>query len=388
MQKPYGTGNTKMAGNQRFDVYGKRTATFLLTAGLTGLLSFQGQGTPHSLNHSSNPVKNTTHRIPLDTFPDLHDQKIMGIDFYKSTLTSYGQGSDQWPLTWGKDGDIYSAWGDGKGWIKLKDESKGFIGVTRIKGTPPAVKGIDLWQEDSVNRKPLALVAFDRKIFLFYDQKKDSWDGSYVALSEDEGHTWQFNDTEPVFSLSQNGLKVVGIAQFGPGYTGVPENIDKNFLYFYLSGRTDGKKNDGKDIWLARVRPEQMVEPEAYEFFAGVHNGYPLWSYKESDKIAVLHDDHGMGYHVSVSFNKPLQRFLLAKSSQISHLGIWEGASPWGPWINIYNKKFLDDHWKFTYMISPKWISTDGRVLWMTFSGWPEEDRINFIRAELLLKEN
>lgn len=370
----------KGAGNRKFNIKSKRIKVFAITIVQLGVWLLQAQGVPYAA------CCEYGRRLGVDTFS--HDRQITGIVFYQNTLMSHGMGSDQWPLTWGKDGNIYSAWGDGRGWIKQKSEPKSFMGITVIRGTPPDVKGIDIWQENNVNRKPLALIALQENLYLFYDKKSDNWDGSYVAVSEDNGRTWEFNDNNPLFTLAGNDMKIVGIAQFGPGYTGLPGNVDKRFFYIYLSDRTDGKKADGRDIWLARVRPGQILRQKAYEFFTGIHKGHPGWSNNAHERVAVLQDEEGMGYHVSVSFNKPLHRFLLAKSSQINHLGIWKGASPWGPWFNIFNKKFLDDHWKFTYMIPPKWMGANGRTLWMTFSGWPEEDRINFIRAKLSLEEN
>ena len=58
--------------------------------------------------------------------------------------TQNGLGSDQWPMTWAEDNNLYAAWGDGWGWDK-GEEPKRSIGITRITGSPPNFTGEDIF---------------------------------------------------------------------------------------------------------------------------------------------------------------------------------------------------------------------------------------------------
>src|SRR5688572_28010306 len=88
---------------------------------------------------------------------------IKGVKWDTASRIQYGQGSDQWPMTWAADDQLYAAWGDGWGWSREKAEPKKSIGVTRIEGMPPQLSGTDMWGAGpgSSFGKPDALIAFD-----------------------------------------------------------------------------------------------------------------------------------------------------------------------------------------------------------------------------------
>src|SRR5581483_1013608 len=59
-------------------------------------------------------------------------------------------GSDLWPVTWGADGNVYSAWGDGGGFEgtdQIGRVSLGFASVSGapITGNPGSFAGTNLW---------------------------------------------------------------------------------------------------------------------------------------------------------------------------------------------------------------------------------------------------
>ena len=95
--------------------------------------------------------------------PNLIRPARLSIDWKFDTHVQRGAGADQWPLTWADDGNLYAAWGDGWGWNK--QGPKRSIGVTRISGMPPDLRGEDLWGAGpgAGFGKPEALIAFDRQ---------------------------------------------------------------------------------------------------------------------------------------------------------------------------------------------------------------------------------
>ena len=160
--------------------------------------------------------------------------------------------------------------------------------------------------------------------------------------------------------------------------------MDPNYFYVYLSSRTDGKEPTGKDVYLARVPKDRIFTRSAYAYFTGMDgNGNPIWSSSFSGKKPVFTDDTGMAYTINVSYNPALKRYIYAKSHSTSHLGIFEGANLWGPWKTLCYGQFRDNRWKFSYWFPQKWMSGDGKTLWMAWSGWPEYDNVNFMRVTL-----
>jgi hypothetical protein len=60
------------------------------------------------------------------------------------------RGSDIWPVTWGADGNVYGAWGDGGGFAGTDSVGRVSLGFARIGGTPAAgnptsYTGINVW---------------------------------------------------------------------------------------------------------------------------------------------------------------------------------------------------------------------------------------------------
>jgi len=287
-------------------------------------------------------------------------------------------GSDQWQMTWADDGNVYGIWGDGVGWNQTSAYAS--MGVTRILGGPPGLSGVDVWGASDQNWKPLAIVAdAGHTIHIFWSTDVDNWAGSYGGTSTDNGITWNLNGGK-VFDGSIDGVNVVGIAQFGPDYTNIPGTVDGTSFYVYLRG-------PHQTMWLGRVPKAQLFNRAAYTYFAGLDgSSNPIWTDTWSSRQPVFFDPAGMEYHVNVSYNPGIQRFIYAKGYNKSGLGVFEGPTPWGPWGTVYYGPFKDSFWKFTYQFPPKWMSADGLTMWMAWSGWPEYDNVNFIKTSLSLK--
>ena len=58
-----------------------------------------------------------------------------------------------------------------------------------------------------------------------------------------------------------------------------------------------------------------------------------------------------------------------------SYLGFWKSKHPWGPWTQIYeNTAWMPDEnpqeRAYQPQISPKWISEDGKMIWLVFTDY------------------
>lgn len=316
---------------------------------------------------------------------------IKTVEWDTASTIQYGLGSDQWPVTWADDDQVYSAWGDGHGWNHEKGENKVSLGVTRISGHPPQLRGTDTWGAGpgSSFGKPDALVAFDNKLFMFWNNGDSRFDhDSYPSVSLDSGKTWELG-SERVFKYAPVGFRVRGICQFGPGYKGAPE--DYLYVYFGL--------NRHPDIYLARVKKEEIFNDNAYEWYAyRKPDGSAAWSGDFGKRSVVFHDNNAYLWHVSVNYNPGLDRYILTKPhftatdnrndvlADISSLGIFDAPTPWGPWTTVYYEDhFLDKYVKFNFFIPNKYLDGEGKTFWLGWSGWPEYDNVNFIKGRFVV---
>src|ERR1043165_9838884 len=60
-----------------------------------------------------------------------------------SEIVRHAKGSDNWPLTWGDDDALYTAYGDGNGFEPFVPK-KLSLGLAKVTGTPPDFKGVNL----------------------------------------------------------------------------------------------------------------------------------------------------------------------------------------------------------------------------------------------------
>ena len=74
-----------------------------------------------------------------------------------STILREAPDSDNWPMTWADDGDLYTAYGDGDGFEPLL-RNKLSLGLAKVMGMPPTIT----W-EPTFARKPSSEPAAARK---------------------------------------------------------------------------------------------------------------------------------------------------------------------------------------------------------------------------------
>jgi len=321
---------------------------------------------------------------------------ITGISFDLSTRKKYGQEGDQWPMTWHSDDNVYAGYGDGYGFNREID--KQYMGVTRIKGSSPSsLIGDDLWgmpTTGSIDTKPGAFISYNNIIYLFHDIKGENPKRSYIAWSTNNGVSFT-RPTTAVFDTSKDGadMILIGLLQNGKGYSG---NTDGYFYAYFAQFKWNGKY-----IYLGRVpKGEQIKNRNSYEFYSGLDSsGNPTWTKDVNQKKSIFHDENGLIWHVGVSYNPGLNRYFLLKAHYTEYddhdhtsvydvndpsvLGIFDSPTPWGPWTTVhydYENDFIDSRFKFTYMLPPKYISSDGKEMWLAFSGYKYYDSVTFVK--------
>lgn len=111
-----------------------------------------------------------------------------------STIVRRAQGSDNWPMTWGDDGALYTAYGDGNGFEPFVPK-KLSMGLSKVTGPPENFQGVNISAQGGEfpgdgrsGRKASGLLMVDGVLYLL----ARNLDNAQFAWSRDPGATWRF----------------------------------------------------------------------------------------------------------------------------------------------------------------------------------------------------
>jgi hypothetical protein len=326
---------------------------------------------------------------------------INGITWHWQTHRTAAPGSDLWPVTWGQDDHLYTAWGDGGGFEGTDQEGRVALGFARIEGPPERFVGINInggvKPEHSASfpqrGKTGGLLAVGARLYAWLNTQNGRWPDVDQALlwSDDGAATWQRSAW--VFPKGQGNFKPSTFLNFGKGYTGLPTDLH-DYVYFY-----GPRQGDETAIYMGRAPRQNLPDRQSYEFLSGVVHGAPVWAPDAGKAHPVFVDVNRTGDLASVVYVPALRRYLLTSFHQgPSQLGIFDGPQPWGPWTTVA----YDEHWGqmgtggqgLTCSFPQKWMSADGRTLWCIFSvygagakqGINAHDKFNLVKTTLTLK--
>jgi CubicO group peptidase (beta-lactamase class C family) len=274
--------------------------------------------------------------------------------------------SDNWPVTWGDDDNLYTAYGDGKGFEPFV-EKKLSLGLARIEGTPPDFRGVNI-RSASAERtgggangpKASGMLMVDGILYMWVRNTGNST----LAWSADHGATWTWG-----FKFDKS-FGCPTFLNFGRNYAGAMDD----YVYAY-SQDGPGAYEPYDGVVLARVHKAKIKEREAYEFFSG-SAANPKWE-RDIDKRGHVFAYPTHCERLDAVYNPGIGRYLLTVSfGHGKGWGIFDAPKPWGPWTTAYvthDWGLGDTH---GYRLPSKWISGDGRTMWMIFSGrrWKEVD--------------
>ncbi len=306
------------------------------------------------------------------------------------TIRRPAPGSDNWPLTWADDGALYGAYGDGHGFEPFTDE-KLSLGLARITGGPTNFRGANLRTasleargDGDRGRKASGLLSVKGVLYLWARNTGNA----QLAWSADHGRTWTWADWKFI-----NSFGCPSFVNFGRDYEG---NRD-GYVYICSPDAEDAYTPADRFV-LARVPADRIRSRAAYQFYAGLdNNGEPQWTTNLVSQCGIL-ARRGACYRPSVTFNAPLGRFLLVHSLPNKGsrnpagtmdlrfqggLAIYEAAQPWGPWRVVYETDQWDVGPGDAASFPAKWISADGKTLYLVFSG---DDCFSVRQATLALE--
>lgn len=205
----------------------------------------------------------------------------------------------------------------------------------------------------------------------------DANDREKWLINEGGNQLFFYQEQELAFSF-------ITVAQFGQDY-----ELNRDG-YVYLYSPTGKEKSNLLN--MARVKKEDILDRSKWEFFTGItENGQAGWSPEIDDRGVVHRFPEGWGFYSwspSVVWNEGLQLFIMAVAGtqkpgtggvleKYMHyesgglMFLW-AENPWGTWKQFYWEEnwVADDPENRLYLpqLSPKWISKDGRSMYMVFS--------------------
>jgi hypothetical protein len=279
-------------------------------------------------------------------------------------------GSDNWPVTWGRDGRLYTSYGDGWG-FEPRAPRKLSLGLSVIDGDAGHFRGTNLASDGERTgdgaRGPKAsgLVMVDGTLWMWVRNTGNAT----LWRSADRGRHW----TE-AFRLSES---------FGsPSFA--QEGRDGGKAAFVYSVSQDGPSAYESDnhLVLARAPRRRLGERDAWEFFSGTDvGGKAAWSTDIAARRPVFRAPRRC-QRAEMAFHAPSGRYLLALGyDHDGGWGLYEAPAPWGPWATVFHTGQWDLAGTHGYRLPVKWIR--GNTLWLVFSGVKENDAFCVRKMEL-----
>jgi CubicO group peptidase (beta-lactamase class C family) len=294
---------------------------------------------------------------------------IKGIEWADAkTIVRKAKGSDNWPVTWADDDNLYTAYGDGWG-FEPKTEKKLSLGIVKVLGSPPDFRGVNIRTESgertgqgSKGAKASGMLCVDGVLYMLVRNVGNS----QVAWSGDYGKTWEWCDWKFTTSFG-----CPTFLNFGKNYAGARDE----FVYIY-SPDSDSAYKPADRMVMARVAGDKIREQGAYQYFKGLDNeGGAIWT-KDIGKRGAVFINAGKCYRSGISYNAGLKRYLWCHTVYGGEdmrfkggIGVFAGPEPWGPWTTVYYTEQWDVGPGETSSFPAKWMSRDGGTCYLVFSG-------------------
>ncbi len=307
---------------------------------------------------------------------------IRGVEWAPApTIRRLAKGSDNWPVTWGDDDRLYTAYGDGRG-FKPFVERKLSMGLCTVAGGPDDFHGHNLRSataektgDGKRGAKVSGILMVDGVLYLLVRNTGNA----QLAWSADHGVEWAWSDWK-----FDESFGYPTFLNYGKNHHGARDR----FVYIY-SHDSDSAYERADRMVLARVPRDKIRERAAYEFFVRQQNGTPVWA-KSVAKRGAVFVNPGHCYRSSVSYNAGLRRYLWCQTGLgadtrfAGGLAIYDAPEPWGPWTTVFRTDEWDTAPGETSCLPTKWMSRDGRTVHLVFSGG---DSFSVRRATLTLAE-
>lgn len=356
-----------------------------------------------------------------------------GVEFHFDTIERKGVYGDNWCQTWSSDDNIYTFMDDGSGWKSVRHEifREGSL-CLQIQGGPDftddQVSEMSGWPKSDV-RSPLyayGTISVEGVLYVWV-WKSDDFRGysrpvaNRLLYSPDLGRTFfRWNgEIETTDTFGEFRPESFFFYKEDPRMRSGKETYAFNWIAFCQSGRDNAlakddfvymyapEQHDPRDLAVIRVRKEHIRDRSEYAYFKGWNGETPEWTAKMSERGVNLRypenrsDGEWMwaSWFPDVVYNPGLDLYIMTsygvtdpgksfwgpwcwQCSYPASLGFWYAEHPWGPWTRFYYTEYFyaDDPENRTYgfKLSPKWISEDGRTMYLIWSDARDNHETNY----------
>jgi hypothetical protein len=278
--------------------------------------------------------------------------------------------SDNFPLTWADDGNLYTAYGDGLG-FEPRPPEKLSLGFAKITGPATNFTGINILSPDqqtgdgAMGKKASGMLMVEGVLYMWVRNANNSGEQCQLAWSTDHALTWTWSN----WTFAEFGYCT--FINFGQNYSGARDD------YVYMVTHDHPSAYQPADHFiLTRVPKNQITDRNAYEFFQQLAgSGDPVWTSDIAQRGAVFTHE-GAARRSGISYNAALGRYLWWQG--IPHggdertsggFGVYDAPEPWGPWTTVYFVDLWDVGPGETASFPTKWMSADGKTFYLVFSG-------------------
>jgi len=309
---------------------------------------------------------------------------IAGIEWApRSSIRREGSDCDNFPSTWADDDKLYTAHGDCRGFQPLRPAKLG-LGFASINGGPLDFQPVNIPSPSADNsgegargKKASGLLMIKGVLYMWARNAGNA----QLAWSTDHAQSWTWSDWKLTTSFGHPAF-----LNFGKNYSGARDN----YVYIY-SPDVDTAYENAAGLVMARVPKDRIRQRDAYEFFRALDSrGRPQWTGDINARGHVFANPPGGVYRTQVTYNAGLKRYfmnqILLGNENVRFqggFGIYDAPEPWGPWTTVYYTPTWDTGPGENQHFPPKWMSADGKVMYLIFSG---DDIFSVRKATLKLK--
>jgi len=337
--------------------------------------------------------------LPRPEYPQSEIIKSVAFD----SKRIYADNGDMWPCTWGTDDNIYTACGD------LTHPDYGYhseANFWKVAGSPNTKIEMSLLNytpidkefsktlpdtHESINVKPSSVISIGGRLYMTvssmnYGEEKHGYrqryPNSWIIVSDDFGVTWDYKATP--YDFFSGRLCGPTFVQFGKDNDGARDEYV--YVVFPCSFNGVAYWENQDCLLMGRVLAGSLLDRNAWELRTA--NG--SWDCDDT-KAAPVFEYPGMTGQDFIQYNKGLGRYILGNYGFMSPTGVprpyhtgqftdcetkypsqltlFEAPEPWGPWSLFH----VDDNWGtyggYNPIYMTKWMSSDGLVMYMVYSG-------------------
>jgi hypothetical protein len=300
-----------------------------------------------------------------------------------SSIVRKAPGCDTWPLTWADDDYLYGTYGDGNGFepqlsVKLS------LGFAKIAGSATSFTGTNFRSatgeqrgDGASGKKASGILMVNGVLYMWVRNADNNGNQSQLAWSSDHGATWTWSS----WKFAEFGYPT--FINFGKNYAGA-----RDTYVYAVTHDNPSAYNEANRFILMRVPKDRIRDRAAYQFFkARDAAGNVTWTSDITQRGAVF-THNGRCRRSGISYNAGLRRYLWWQMYHVDGqdnrfaggFGVYDAPEPWGPWTTVYFTTSWDVGPGETGHFPPKWMSADGKTVYLVFSG---DDKFSVRKATL-----